>query len=53
MRQVQWSTLVKASDKDRNKPEPTYQFTGTSNKGDYQRTFYQPINYNPYTGQTE
>lgn len=46
-RQVQWKTLVLASDKDRNKPEPTYQFTGSKQT---QRTFYQPQNYNPYTG---
>lgn len=53
MREVTWKALVLAADKDRNKPEPTYQFTGTSQKGDFQRTFYQPINYNPYTGELE
>ena len=30
--------------KDKNKPEPTYEFTG--------RTFTTPINRNPYTGAT-
>jgi hypothetical protein len=38
---------VNAADKDRNKPEPTYQFTGSKNK---QRTFYQLPGVNPYTG---
>jgi hypothetical protein len=37
---------VNAADKDRNKPEPTYQFTGKEK----QRTFYQLPGVNPYTG---
>jgi hypothetical protein len=48
MRQVQWTTLVKAADKDRNKPEPSYVFTGSNKQGE--RVFYQPVNWNPYTG---
>jgi hypothetical protein len=46
-RQIQWKTLVNAADKDRNKPVPVYEFTGSKDKV---RTFYHPVNYNPYTG---